>query len=121
LGLENRASTTETVQRGRGGGVHSPRVYVELRVYAVKPGAMDAWVAEWRELVVPLREQLGFSVPGAWVVDDEDRFVWLLAYDGDDYEAANEAYYASPERQSFDPEPTRHLQATEHWRLRSVL
>jgi NIPSNAP protein len=96
-------------------------VYLELRVYAVKPGAMDAWVEEWRELVLPLRQRLGFEVPAAWVVEDGNRFVWLLAYAGDDFEAANEAYYASRERQAFDPEPTRHLEATEHWPLRPVL
>lgn len=96
-------------------------MYVELRVYTVKPGAMDAWVGEWRDHVLPLRRRLGFSVPGAWVVESERRFVWLLAYDGDDYESANEAYYASPERQAVDPEPTRHLERTEHWPLRPVL
>ena len=96
-------------------------MYLELRVYAVKPGAMEAWVAEWRELVVPLRKRLGFSVPAAWIVEDADRFVWLLGYDGDDYEGANEAYYASPERQALDPDPSRHLEATEHWPLQPVL
>jgi hypothetical protein len=35
-------------------------------------------------------------------------------YSGADYEAANRAYYASPERQAVDPEPTRHLTNTEH-------
>lgn len=49
-----------------------------------------------------------------------DRFVWLLEYDGDDYEAANEAYYDSSERQALDPDPARHLSATEHWPLQSV-
>ena len=51
----------------------------------------------------------------------ELRFVWLLKHRGDDYEAANKAYYASPERQAVDPEPTRHLLNTEHWVLQSVL
>lgn len=82
---------------------------------------MDAWVEEWRALVLPLRQRLGFEVPAAWVVEDMNRFVWLLAYDGDDYEAANAAYYDSPERQALDPDPARHLSATEHWPLQSVL
>jgi NIPSNAP len=96
-------------------------VYRELRVYTVRPGAMEAWVAEWREHVYPLRLQLGFSIPAAWVVEGGDRFVWLLEYDGDDYESANAAYYESPERQALDPDPARHLTATEHWPLRPVL
>jgi NIPSNAP len=90
-------------------------------VYTVRPGAMDAWVAEWREHVYPLRRALGFSIPAAWVVEDGDRFVWLLEYDGAEYEAANAAYYDSPERQALDPDPARHLSATEHWPLLSVL
>lgn len=96
-------------------------MHQELRVYTVKPGAMEAWVAEWREHVYPLRLKLGFSIPAAWVVEDENRFLWLLRYDRDDFEAANEAYYASSERQAVDPEPTRHLLATEHWPLRAVV
>jgi hypothetical protein len=95
-------------------------VYRELRVYTVRPGAMEDWVTEWREYVYPLRRKLGFAIPAAWVVEGEDRFVWLLEYDGDDYEAANAAYYDSPERQALDPDPTRHLAATEHWPLQTV-
>ena len=60
-------------------------------------------------------------VPAAWVVEGGDRFVWLLEYDGDDFEAANAAYYDSSERQALDPDPACHLSATEHWPLQSVL
>jgi hypothetical protein len=95
-------------------------VYAELRVYMVKPGAMDAWVAEWLEHIYPLRLRLGFGIPEAWIAG-EDRFVWVLTHDGEDYEAANEAYYASPERRAVHPEPSRHLRGTEHWPLTAVL
>ena len=68
-------------------------MYRELRVYTVRPGEMEAWLAEWREQVYPLRLKLGFAVPAAWVVEGEDRFVWVLEYDdGANYEAANRAY-----------------------------
>jgi NIPSNAP len=96
-------------------------VYRELRVYTVKPGAMEAWVDEWRTHVYPLRVERGFSIPAAWIVENEDRFVWLLEYDGEDYEAANDAYYGSPERRALDPDPARHLAATKHWPLRSIV
>lgn len=96
-------------------------MYEELRVYTVKAGAMDAWVNEWLEHVVPLRLRLGFSIPAAWVVEGENRFVWILRYEGDDYERANDAYYGSPERRALAPEPTRHLESTEHWPLRRVV
>jgi hypothetical protein len=96
-------------------------VYQELRVYTVKHGAMDAWLSEWQQHVYPLRLKLGFSIPAAWVIDDESLFVWLLEYDGDDYAAANDAYYSSAARRAITPDPTRHLAATEHWPLRAIV
>ena len=88
----------------------------QLRIYQVKPGAMEDWISEWRERIVPLRRQMGFRVPAAWTIRDEDRFVWFLAYDGpDDYATADRRYYASPERASLDPDPTRHLAQMESW------
>ena len=95
-------------------------MYRELRVYRVKPGAMDAWVAEWHEHVYPLRRELGFAVRSAWTVPDKNLFVWVLEYDGADFEAANQAYYDSPQRQALDPDPARHLIGTEHWPLEQV-
>lgn len=97
-----------------------PRVYAELRVYTIEPDAMETWVEEWLERVVPLRERFGFRVPLAWVAG-EDRFVWLLEYDGDDYDAANDAYYASDERRALRPEPSRHIRHAEHWPVRPVV
>lgn len=96
-------------------------MYRELRVYTVKPGAMDAWVAEWRQHVYPLRRELGFTVQSAWIVPDKNLFVWVLEYDGPDFETANQAYYDSPQRQALDPDPVRHLIETEHWPLQPVL
>jgi len=96
-------------------------MYRELRIYTVKPGAMDAWVAEWHEHVRPLRREFGFTVQSAWTVPDRDLFVWVLEYDGSEFETANQAYYDSPKRQGLDPDPARHLIQTEHWPLQSVL
>ena len=71
----------------------------QLRIYTVKPGTMNAWVEEWRRNVVPLRRTHGFAVIGPWVIEAEDKFVWILAYAGDQgWEAADAAYYASDER-----------------------
>jgi hypothetical protein len=96
-------------------------VEYQLRVYRVKPGAMSAWVEEWRQHVAPLRRKFGFGIIGPWVIEAEDKFVWVLAYEGEQgWEAADAAYYASDERKAVDPEPTRHLLATEHWMMRPV-
>ncbi|HEY4413807.1 MAG TPA: hypothetical protein VGN06_12475, partial [Gaiellaceae bacterium] len=61
---------------------------------------------EFRARVRALRESLGFTVLGPWVGED-DRFVWLIGHD--DLEAADAAYYASPERTALDPDPARLL------------
>lgn len=81
-----------------------------LRIYTIEPGEMAAWVQEWREHILPMRRRLGFTVLGAWVSDEADTFVWLLGYDGPGtIEAANAAYYESPERAALEPDPARHI------------
>lgn len=86
----------------------------QLRRYVVQPGELDVWIDEWRRLVVPLRERFGFRVEGAWVVRDENRFVWILSYEGEEgIEAANRRYYDSPARASMQPDPARHLEKSE--------
>lgn len=81
-----------------------------LRIYTIKPGELDDWIEEWRAHVLPLRLRLGFTVLGAWVSEEESTFTWLLGYDGPDgLEAANAAYYHSPERAALDPDPARHI------------
>jgi hypothetical protein len=94
-------------------------VEFQLRMYRVKPGAMDEWLAEWSAGVLPARRRYGFSVIGPWVVRDEDRFVWIVGHD-DDFATADKAYYDSPERAALDPPPTRHLDEVVTWMLEAV-
>jgi hypothetical protein len=90
----------------------------QLRLYTVAAGAMEAFVDEWHEHVRPLRLAQGFSIAGPWVGDDGVTFAWVLGHDGD-FEAADEAYYASEERRALDPDPARHLAETQTWFMRS--
>jgi hypothetical protein len=93
----------------------------QLRIYTVKPGAMEAWVDEWRQHVAPLRRRFGFTILGPWIIEAEDKFVWILSFDGPEgWEAADAAYYASEERRAITPEPTRHLAAAEDWPLTPI-
>jgi hypothetical protein len=86
-------------------------VAYQLRDYTVRAGALDDFVREWREQIVPLRQKFGFEVVGAWQVEDESRFVWILGYHGPEgYEARDREYYESPERASLDPSPARHVE-----------
>jgi hypothetical protein len=81
----------------------------ELRDFRIAEGMLDRWVAEWRTNIAPLRREMGFSIDKAWIVEEESRFVWLLSYPGDwdDFDAADRAYYDSPQRTSMEPNPAR--------------
>ena len=80
----------------------------QLRIYTIQEGKMDEWIKGWREGVVPLRRKHGFRVGGAWVARERNTFVWILAYDGPgDWKVRNDAYYASTERRTLDPDPAR--------------
>lgn len=86
----------------------------QLRRYVVQPTEMESWLEEWRAEVVPLRERFGFRVEGAWAIPDENSFVWILSYDGEEgFEAANQRYYDSPARMALQPDPARHLAEQE--------
>jgi hypothetical protein len=92
-----------------------------LRIYEVKQGEMSSWIDEWSRLIRPLRERLGFQVIGAWASEESNTFVWLLGYDGaGGYDAADAAYYASPERKTIAPDPARHLAATRQLEVTPV-
>ena len=70
----------------------------QLRDYRLTEGSLDQFVDEWLAGIAPLRRELGFRIEGAWKVEGESRFVWLLAHPGDwdAFEAADRGYYASP-------------------------
>ena len=94
----------------------------QLRIYTVLDGAMADWIEEWIQHVYPLREQFGFKVIGGSVTEGTDTFVWILGYDGPEgIDAADAAYYAWPDRAQVSPNPARHLAATEHRTMHSVL
>ena len=90
----------------------------QLRDYDVKPGVFDEFIGEWAANIVPLRRKFGFSVEGAWTNAEQTRFVWMLSRD--DFEAADRAYYASPERAALTPDITRHLTRIDTQLLRAV-
>lgn len=80
---------------------------IQLRDYRIRHGQMEAWIARWKSQVVPLREEAGFRLIGAWVDAQDNRFVWLLGYSGPEgFQAADHSYYASEERRVLQPEPS---------------
>ncbi len=88
----------------------------QLRDYRIKTGELSEWIGEWRTLVYPLRVKMGFRIIGAWVVEEENRFLWILGWEEPpgSFEEADQAYYNFPERCALSPDPARHLKKTEH-------
>lgn len=82
---------------------------IQLRDYRIQDGALDQFIEEWRTQIAPLRRQKGFTIEGTWKIPEESRLLWLLAYPGDwdAFEAADRAYYESPERARIRPDPAR--------------
>src|SRR5688500_5097721 len=81
----------------------------QLRDYRITDGELDRFIQEWLTNLAPLRQACGFTIAGAWTVDGESRFVWLLSHpDGwDAFQEADARNFASPERASFNPGPAR--------------
>lgn len=94
----------------------------ELRDYRITDGSLQQFVDEWLAGIAPLRRELGFTIERAWKVEDESRFVWLLAHPGDwaAFEEADRGYYASPRRTSLDPNPARLIEEQVISRLTAV-
>ena len=68
---------------------------IQLRDYRIRHGYMDDWIAGWRKGIVPLREQAGFQLLGAWVDRPHDRFVWVVGYAAPDgFKEAEERFHA---------------------------
>jgi hypothetical protein len=89
---------------------------VQVRMYVVKEGMLDAFVDVFVERLVPLRATFGFRVVGAWTVPDEGRFIWVAGYDGPGtIQEAHERYYASPERLAIQPDPASMLAEVKAW------
>jgi hypothetical protein len=92
----------------------------QLRIYDMKPGALDEFV-EFFPRVVELRRRVGFTIEGAWVEREANRFVWIAGYGGDDgFRAAERRYYTLPEREGLEPNPLEFIEHYETTMLESV-
>jgi hypothetical protein len=87
---------------------------LQLRTYTINKGALESWVEEWRSQLVPLREKMGFVVLEAYTVPSANQFVWLMGFAGENWEAADQAYFDSPERKTMQPDPARLIARMEN-------
>jgi hypothetical protein len=85
-------------------------MHCELRRYKIQSGRLDEFVTAWTAGVVPLREEYGFTLHGAWTVDDTCEFVWILGHtDEESFRLANRRYYDSYARRNLDPDPAQFI------------
>lgn len=81
----------------------------QLRRYEINPGEMEEFLVAWRG-VREIREKFGFRAEFAYANDEANEFVWAITCD-DDFAAAEQAYYASPERAAANPNPVDNIAA----------
>lgn len=94
----------------------------QLRIYTINKGKMDEFVQGWRDILVPLRRQFGWRVDAGWVMEGENKFVWILALDTDeDWDAKNNFYFNSPERKNMASDPAQHIAHIEARFINTVL
>jgi hypothetical protein len=94
----------------------------QLRMYTIKEGKLDEFIKAWSEGIYPLRLQHGFKVDGAWVIREENKFVWIVSYDGPgDWDAKVKAYHESPGRKAISPDPVEFIAIIEEKFITSVL
>ncbi len=88
----------------------------QLRVYTINRGKMEDFVRVWRQGVAPIRQKVGFKIPGAWVIKETNQFIWLLSYDGpEEWAVKDREYFNSPERKALDPDPAQWIARTEQY------
>ena len=93
----------------------------EIHIYTINAESLDAFAAEWRSSIKPLRQKFGFAVEGGWKVAVTNQFVWLLSHaDAENWVTNNEAFYQSPERRALSPDPARHIARVEKYFVESV-
>ncbi|MEV6862753.1 NIPSNAP family containing protein [Streptosporangium subroseum] len=82
----------------------------QLWICNVKPGWLDAWVAAWRSLTVPLRLRFDFEIPESCVDVGCGEHIWVIFYAGrGSFDEANTAYRRSSERVAMGLAPGEHL------------
>lgn len=75
----------------------------QVRIVRITDGKMDDFVSAWTAQIARLRRRFGFTIEGAWAIDETNEFIWVLGYDGDEgFAAAEKRYRESEDRLSVD-------------------
>ena len=94
----------------------------QIRIFTINKGKMNEFVSAWKKGVFPLRNRSGFKIEGAWVVQEKNKFIWILSYDGPEgFEAKDSAYYASQARTTLQPDPADYIADSEKYFINAAL
>ncbi len=95
----------------------------QIWIFTINRGKLDEFVQAWRQGIYPLRCKYGFKTEGAWSVERENQFVWVLSCEGSDQDflVKDAEYYESAERTAFDPDPLQYIARTERWFVESAM
>jgi hypothetical protein len=74
----------------------------QLRTYRVRPGELHNWAEVWKTTVVPLRQEYGFDVVGAWLAEEENEFTWIVS--GNRFKEREAAYVEARDASGFAPQ-----------------
>lgn len=71
--------------------------FTELRIYEVRPGKMDDWVAYMEEVIIPFQETLGLVITDRFRGETDDTlYVWMRRFEDEAQRVAQyEAVYQS--------------------------
>ncbi len=83
----------------------------QLRIYTIPPDRLEEFEAFWRAEVVPLRRRFGFEVDGAWSDRQGGTFAWVVCHP--EFDRAEAAYYASPDRAALSRDPAEFIERSE--------
>ena len=93
----------------------------QFRLYTINKGELQQFADEWNQTVRPLRIVRGYKIPEAWLITERNQFAWILRYPGPrTWDEMERAYYASPARLAFDPDPARLIARAEQYFMKSV-
>jgi hypothetical protein len=95
---------------------------VQMRLYTIDKGKLDAFADAWQRGVYPLRTKLGYRIAFAAKIPETNQFVWFVSYDGpESWKDKEAAYYASAERNLLAPDPAQWIARPEQLFVQPVV
>ena len=85
-----------------------------LRLFTIDKGRLDEFSDAWVKTVYAQRTKMGMKIPFAAKIPATNQFLWLITYSGSEpFEKIEQAYYNSPERKQYSPDPQRWIARNE--------